>query len=314
MTRQLLRAIRGKRSQVAFSRRLGYRGNPVADWEAGRREPTAAGLLTGCERSGIDVPAAFARFHPPTAEALGDGDDAGVARWLSAVRGNTPIGDIAARASLSRYQVSRFLSGATRPRVTEWLQLVEALTGRVVDLVAELVPIAAVPSLVAVHAQRAASRRLLFEEPWTALVLSLVETTAYRALPVHEPGWIARTLDIDAATEARALERLVAAGVLRWDGRRYANAGPLTIDTRASVEAISALKAHWAGVGLARTHAPRPDDVLSYNTFSVSKADLERIRELHRAYFREVRSLVAASEPTETVALINVQLVTFDVP
>ena len=43
--RQLLRALRGKRSQVAFSRRLGYRGNPIADWEAGRRTPTAQEML-----------------------------------------------------------------------------------------------------------------------------------------------------------------------------------------------------------------------------------------------------------------------------
>jgi hypothetical protein len=31
--RQLLRAMRGRRSQVAFARRLGYRSNPITDWE-----------------------------------------------------------------------------------------------------------------------------------------------------------------------------------------------------------------------------------------------------------------------------------------
>ncbi len=39
---QFLRAVRGKRSQVAFARRLGYRANPITDWENGRRYPTAA--------------------------------------------------------------------------------------------------------------------------------------------------------------------------------------------------------------------------------------------------------------------------------
>lgn len=311
VARQVLRAIRGDRSQVAFSRRLGYRGNPVADWESGRREPTASGLLTACRRSKIDVAASFERFHPPTAAALGQGDDAGVAAWLSALRGGAAIGDIAERARLSRFQVSRFLAGETRPRVTEFLTLVEALTGRVADLVAALVPITEVPALATVYAQRVASRTIVFEEPWSAMILSVVETSPYLALPVHEPGWIARRLQIDVATEARALERLVAAGVLRWDGRRYANAGPLTIDTRAAPDAIATLKAHWTEVALKRTRSPRPDDLLSYNTFSVSKLDLERIRDLHRAYFREVRSIVAASEPSEIVALINVQLLSF---
>ncbi|MDD9933044.1 MAG: helix-turn-helix transcriptional regulator, partial [Myxococcales bacterium] len=63
-TRQLLRALRGSRSQVAFARRLGYRGNPIADWEAGRRTPTAEALLRVCARIGVDAPAALARFHP----------------------------------------------------------------------------------------------------------------------------------------------------------------------------------------------------------------------------------------------------------
>ena len=46
----------------------------------------------------------------------------------------------------------------------------------------------------------------------------------------------------------------------------------------------------------------------SYNLFSVSRVDLERIRELHRAYFRELRRIVAASEPAECVVLANVHL------
>lgn len=63
VARQLLRAVGGKRSRVAFARKLGYRGNPVADWEASRGSPTAAEALRACEAAGIDVVAAFARFH-----------------------------------------------------------------------------------------------------------------------------------------------------------------------------------------------------------------------------------------------------------
>jgi hypothetical protein len=45
--------------------------------------------------------------------------------------------------------------------------------------------------------------------------------------------------------------------------------------------------------------------------FSVSRADLDRIRELHRADFREVRAIVAASDPAEVVALVVVHLASF---
>ena len=36
---QLIRALRGSRSQRAFARRIGYRGNPIANWEAGLSAP-----------------------------------------------------------------------------------------------------------------------------------------------------------------------------------------------------------------------------------------------------------------------------------
>jgi transcriptional regulator with XRE-family HTH domain len=48
LARQFLRAVRGRRSQVAFARRLGYASNVAAEWESGRREPSAADALSAC--------------------------------------------------------------------------------------------------------------------------------------------------------------------------------------------------------------------------------------------------------------------------
>ena len=64
---EILRAIRGSVSQVAFSRMLGYRSNPVSDWEGGRRFPTAEETVRAAARRHIDVRGAFERFHPPVA-------------------------------------------------------------------------------------------------------------------------------------------------------------------------------------------------------------------------------------------------------
>jgi hypothetical protein len=58
--------------------------------------------------------------------------------------------------------------------------------------------------------------------------------------------------------------------------------------------------------------APRPDDWLAFNVISSSARDLERIRETLRRAFREIRAIAAASEPAESVALLNLQLVTWN--
>jgi len=306
---QLLRALRGRRSQVQLARWLGYRGNPITDWENGRRFPTAAETLRVCARVKVDVPVAFARFHAASAEALGEGSDVGIAAWLNALRGSTSVAEIARRTGQSRYAVGRWLRGDARPRLPDFLRLVDAITGRVSDLVAALVPIEAVPALTARHAALESARRLAFEAPWTAVILRVIETEAYRSLPRHQSGWIAARLGIPPEVEARCLGALVDAGVLALEGGRYQDAGAISVDTRADPAALIALKAHWAQVALDRLAEPGPGDLFFYNAISLSRADLDRVRDLQRAYFRELRAVVAASEPCETVALINLQLV-----
>lgn len=312
VARQLLRAVRGKRSQEAFSRRLGYSSNPVADWEAGRRFPTAAELLRACRLAGIDVAAAIARFTPAEAAEIGEATDDDVAAWLRALRGNTALKDLAARTGESRYAISRWLEGRTRPRLPEFLALLDALTDRLSDFVAELVPIEEVPTLLPVHRQRHASRRLAFDEPWVAAILVLLETADYQSLSRHVPGWLSSRLEIAREVEERCLDRLVQAGIAVQDGERpYRIAEPLTIDARAEPEGMKRLKAHWAALGHRRATAPHDGDLVSYNVIAVSRSDLERIREAHVRYFLEVRSIVAASRP-EVAALVNVQLLTWD--
>lgn len=306
--RQLLRALRGTRSQRAFSRRLGYRSNPAAEWEAGRRFPTAAEVLRICRVVDPAVDAALRRFHPDAAPLLAPGGPAAVAAWLDALRGREPLVAVAARVDRSRFAVARWLSGAAEPRLPDFLALVEAITGRVADLVASLAPIAAVPALADRHAALEAGRRLSREQPWTGAVIAALDTAPYRALPAHRDGAIAEVLGLSVEAERACLADLLARGVIERDGPRWVLRRALVVDTGGEPEVLQRIRAHWLDVARARTAAPRPDDAFAYNVFSVSAADLERIRELHRAFFREVRQIVAASEPTDRVALLATQL------
>ena len=60
---ELLRAQRGRRSQLAWSRRLGFKSNVAYAWESGRAFPTAADALAVFARHGTDLRAVYARFH-----------------------------------------------------------------------------------------------------------------------------------------------------------------------------------------------------------------------------------------------------------
>jgi transcriptional regulator with XRE-family HTH domain len=314
-SRQLLRALRGRRSQTGFSRRAGYRSNVCCDWEAGRRFPTAERVLALCYLLRIDVSGAFTGFQPACASALGQGaQDIRVAAWLDALRGDTAASALAVRAGVSRYAVARWLSGGAAPRLPEFLLLVQAITGRASDLVAALVPIEEVRELLASHERRQSAKRLAFDAPWTEAVLRVMETDGYRKLARHRPGYVAGCLGIAAEVERDALDRLESAGVLQRQRGRYVDAEPLSVDTSAPAHDIQRLKAHWTRVSLKRLEAPLAQDWLGYNVISVSNADIERVREILRRAFREIRALAAASEPVQRAALLNLQLVTWPEP
>jgi transcriptional regulator with XRE-family HTH domain len=300
---ELLRSIRGKRSQLAFSRRLGYRSNVAADWEGGHRAPTALELLRAMDRVGIDVSAGFRRFHPDSAECL----SISLSAWLEALRGRARQAHVAERAEVSRHQVRRWLSGKAVPRVPDFLRLIHALTGRAPDWVAAFVPIEEVPSLHARWTAARAAARLAYDAPWSAAVRIVIDTDVYRANPTD--SWLEQALGLSSDELERAVQALLAAGLAARVGSQLLPISAFTANASASPDEQRQLKAHWAKVAAERLDRPREDDLASVNLVTLSRADLTRLHELQRAYFRELRSLVAASSPEETAALVVMQIV-----
>jgi transcriptional regulator with XRE-family HTH domain len=309
VARELLLAIRGHRSQTAFSRRLGYRSNVAYAWEAGRRWPTGAETFRACHRTGIDVRGALVTFLGREPGWLDDRDPWSpdtVALLLDDLRGNTSVTELAQRSGLGRSRVSRWLGGHTEPRLPDLLRLVEAASARAVDLVAAFVDPMKLPSIAGVWERLEARRQGAGRFPWTQAVLRALELDAYLALPAHVPGWISQNLGISREEEDRCIEFLVQTGQVVEDGPCL-RGDVMAVDTRRSPEVGRRLKSHWAREAARRVEEGHPGQ-FSYNVFTVSAADFDRIREAHLAYFHALRAIVASSEPGEVVAVANVQL------
>src|SRR5690606_13340891 len=136
LAREWIRALRGRRSQTAFSRRLNCRTNVVYTWEAGRRFPSASKALWAAERAGIDMRSAIGRFYRTPPDWLATGDvhsPAAVARLLEDLRGRTSIQELSERTSRSRFAVSRWLKASAEPRLPDFSRLIEATTLRLLD-------------------------------------------------------------------------------------------------------------------------------------------------------------------------------------
>jgi transcriptional regulator with XRE-family HTH domain len=312
--RELVRALRGKHSQTAVSRWLGYTTNALYRWESGQDAPTAARFFVFATRCKVDVAAAQHRFWRGSTYVPVDlTQPSGVAALLRQLRGKVPIATVAQRAGATRSQVSRWLSGATEPRLPQFLAVVEVLSLRLLDFVAELVDAALLPSVSEEHRTLEALRQAAHSAPWTQAILRCFELEDFDAPDHLTARWIADRIGIEEAAVGEGLRLLELTGQIARREARYHLGQALAIDTRRDAESSRAQRLFWLEVGQARLMARQPG-LWSYNVFGVSKVDLVRLQQLHASYYSQMRAIIANSEPVETVAVACSQIFALDAP
>ncbi|HTV17862.1 MAG TPA: DUF4423 domain-containing protein, partial [Polyangiaceae bacterium] len=259
---------------------------------------------------GTDVSERLATFYRATPAWLAELDPtslAGVARLLQDLRGDATLVELARRTGFSRFALNRWLRAKADPTLPEFFTLIEFTSRRLLDFVAAFTDPEELPSARAPWRLLQGARQAAYDEPWSHAVLRALELDEYRALPAHEPGWVAQRLGISAALEQQSLDVLLRSGqVQRADGR-YAPTEIQSVDTRADPERARGLRASWASVGVERLRAGDPG-LLSYNLGMVSRDDLERIERLQRAHYKKIVNLIAESTPGECVVLYSAQL------
>lgn len=315
LSAEMLRALRGRRSQTAFSRRLGYASNVAYPWESGRRFPTAAEMFRAAARTGLDVRAAVEPFFQrQLPDELKTGDPtrpAFVAALLRAARGKIPMQLLAARIGQSRSAVSRILSGVTEPRLPTFFHLIDASTRRLLDLLAGFVDVGSLEAARSEWQRVEALRRLAYDNPLSEAVPRFLELEQYEALPAHRPGWIAAQLGIDPADEERTLADLATAGVIHFDGKRWQLEPGRSVDTSRDPRGASRLVGHWTRLASERI-AAGADGKFSYLVFGTDDETLAAIHELRLRYVRELRTLVRKAPAATRVMVANMHIFPID--
>ena len=308
---ELIRALRGRRSQPALSRRLGYGGNPVYSWENERRRPVASDLFRIAKRCGRNVSEELASFvGSPALTGADVTTSGGVSQLVNTLVAGRRVNEVARAIRKDRTTLARWLSGNAEPKAHELLLLVEVTTSRLLDFIALLVDPEQLSSTRSAHRDLCAQRRLAYERPWSHAVLRALELSTYKAMPKHKPGFIAREIGLSIEDEERELRELVDSNQVSLVGGRYEVQRILTVDTRHNEEANRRLKKHWCRVAVDRFETDKvPAEALfSYNLFATDHVTLERIRALHLEYYKNVRALVASSNVADRMVLLNVQL------
>jgi len=260
-------------------------------------------MLRACGRTGVDVPAALERFHAPSAPLWDPQTPEVIHHWLSSLRGHSSQTLLAERCGLSRQQVGRVLSGRARGRLPLVLQLLQAMTGRMPDLIGQLVSIDEVPAIAQEARARKALARLAFAHPWSPAARAWLGSQGKVSLD-EAPDRLARSLDLDRDHAQTLIDALVASKAARVVGQTLRPSPRLTVEIDATAEDLQRVRAHWAHVSAERVANGAPEDLFSFNIFAVGRDDLDRIRDAQRRFYREVRAIVAESPPEVPALLV----------
>ncbi|MEM1418236.1 MAG: DUF4423 domain-containing protein [Myxococcota bacterium] len=309
---EFLRALRGRRSQTSFNRRLGKRSNVAYRWEAGLRFPSAAEAMHVAARMGHDPVAALERFfaiHLPGRALEGPPDDPAVAAgMLAALRGDLTLAELAERCGRSRHAVARWLSGETRVRLPDFFRVLQEGSHSLLTFLACFVSPATLPSAREEWERVQAIGDELRDTPEALLVFVALGLAGYRELSRHEPGYLASHLGLSLEQEETALAVLKRARVIRWNGRRWVLDRTEELDTRRYPDMVVPLKRYFAELALERlahTEANRFTWVL----LGLDDEGLRELREAQRAFHDRVRALGARDRRVEQIALVNLQAV-----
>jgi transcriptional regulator with XRE-family HTH domain len=311
-----VRAVRGRRSQRAFSRRLGYSSNIAYRWEAGHCWPTARVVLSIMQRLRVDVRAALTRFYGNEPSWLAKCDPTsreGIAQLLDDLHGGTSIVQLAARSGFSRHQVARWLAGATEPKLPEWLALIDAASFRLLDFVAAFFDPSKLQSIANDWKRLVTARDAVYSRPEIHIVLRSLELVDYQALQAHDDAFLARRTNLTQSQVRDCLQLLNDSGQIRKRRRKWTVAESSPVDTRHDVERARALRGWWLRRMADQVEAGR-EGIYGYNLFSIAERDLAILREMHVRYYREMQELIAQSHPNERIVLFGAQLVCLDTP
>jgi transcriptional regulator with XRE-family HTH domain len=306
---ELVRALRGRRSQRAFSRRLGYSSNVAQRWESGECWPTAARFFDGCRSLRVSLTQVYEHLHQrsPTWNAL-SAEDA-VAAFLSELRGKTPLIEIAEACGTNRYSVARWLKGQAQPMLPTFLQLVDVMSGRMPDLIASMVDPTKLPTLADRWGQLQRARKLAYEDPWGHALLRALQLDTYVSQQGDElVDWLSERLSIDKTHVRVLFERLHHSGLISNSNGRWHTDHIARVPTGGSSDASFNLKKHWLRTASHRLETRAPGS-FGFSLFEISKQDLVAVRELHLQFVTDLQRIVSNSTNTDRVGLYCAQLI-----
>jgi hypothetical protein len=286
--RKLLRAIRGPKSQVQLSRRLGFDFNQIYRWEAGLTRIHWQEFIQLCGICKVDL-------KKPLKEAVSF--HGSLEKSVDLVRhliGTQKITLLAKSIKISRFTLADWTKGKSDPTLDGILQLLasrdllqnflEAISGADGQSPLET------PVL-----SKKAARTYFYENPLATAVAMCLDLSDYRKLKKHDPDFICQQIGISATEEKRIISQMEELRIIvKVDGRfQRCEQG---FNSRGEFEGERDLRRFWVERGLQVDQARHEPNDKNYFGFLIFPVDKKRRAQAMEAYVQFANALYNISQ------------------
>jgi transcriptional regulator with XRE-family HTH domain len=301
---QLLKSLRGDRSQNYLSRKLGYRFNQVYRWETGHTKIPWPSFVRLCQICKIDLGATLKNTlgfveKPERCDLL-----------VKNITAPASQSYMSKKVGVSRFVLSHWISGRTTPSLDDILRLVDKVTFALVEFVGGIAKIDTIPALRKDFEKREARKRILVRYPFLEAALACLELVDYQRLKKHQEGFISDRIGISLEEEKKLLSELKQVGTLLFkEGRFVFNESALeNFDIRGDFQAVKGIKKYYierATNKLLKASENSRKDLFIYYTFSVDEKAAAQINKEAVEFLKRVIEISEQrpKEPTQVRVL-----------
>jgi hypothetical protein len=286
---ELVRALRGKRSQISLSRKLGYRTNQLYRWEAGLRTISWADFVTLCHAVEAPLGAQLKSVLFFSGKPSGG---SGLVKYLMK---ELPVSRVSSLTGLSRFSISRWVSQKTEPGLSEVLQLMHRLWSLLFVFLDGWIPTEEIPSIASSFQQQKREKGLFYHRPLSTAVLESLKLEGYRSLKTHSDQWIADAIGADTNEIRELINELESVGLIAKMKSKYKVLRSFS-SMNGNFALYKSVRAYWFQKSLdyyqERSVVPK-SSLAPALTFACSEKAMQSIIASYRNFLTEMQSILS---------------------
>jgi len=293
LTREIVKGLRGDRTQREINDKLGVTFNQMAKWESGEKRLLWKEFLQLCHILGIDMrPVFIAPFR-----YFGDVEEGGeVILYLS---GHKKVADIAREMNISRDKVSRWLNRKQDPEFEDMLCAIRTfIPGLLINFIEFFISLKQVPTLVQEYKGELDFKEYLMKNPVAMVVARYLQMEDYNSQGGHKDGSIAKNIGITIEKEREILTRLLDYKIITFEDGRY-KILPGFLQFRIRYEDTLPIRQFYMDRGksfLTKYNRMPAGCFMSYDSLPLPKENIRQAIDLCFEYYRKITALAGEDQ------------------